>query len=344
MDSYKMEDLISIIVPVYKTELYLAKCVESLLSQTYRNFELILVDDGSPDRCGAICDEYAQKDLRVKVIHKDNGGLSEARNTGIDLARGELITFIDSDDWVDTDYLSHLFLLLKKTGSDISVSNLFTIFETDDTTPINTLPEIINEYTNFEALEQFAGPRYMQMVHATGKIYRKDLFEEIRFPVGKIYEDAVTIPKIIYQANKIVVTTKQLLFYRIRSDSITSAGFNLQNYLYKIDMLLESATFFEGLSIQGSAIKSYQICFSTYRKLFKHFNFKVDGVLPDDYWSKYVFIKTKLLSGQYRFTKKLFIRIYYRSPYYADKLYTFLLWFYKVVVIKRKGKLWPLNH
>jgi glycosyltransferase involved in cell wall biosynthesis len=344
MESYKMEDLISIIVPVYKTELYLAKCVESLLSQTYKNFELILVDDGSPDQCGAICDEYAQQDHRVKVIHKDNGGLSEARNTGIDMVRGEWITFIDSDDWVDDDYLDHLYSLLRNTGSDISVSNLFAIYETDDPTPSNTFPEIVNEYDNYEALEQFAGARYMQMVHATGKIYRKDLFKEIRFPVGKFYEDAVTSPKIIYQAKKIVVTTKQLLFYRIRSDSTTSAGFNSLNYLDKIDMLLEGASFFEGLAIQGSAIKSYQICFSTYRKIFKHYNFKVDGVLSDDYWSKYELIKNKLLSGQYSFTKKLFTMFYYRSPYFADKLYKYLLWFYKVVVIKRKGKLWPQNH
>lgn len=107
------EDLISIVIPVYKVELYLEKCIESIINQTYKNLEIIIVDDGSPDNCPKICDEYAQKDNRIKVIHKENGGLSDARNAGIDVAAGKYIAFVDSDDYVSNDYIEYMYNLIK---------------------------------------------------------------------------------------------------------------------------------------------------------------------------------------------------------------------------------------
>ena len=126
-----MIDLISVIVPVYNVEPYLRKCVDSILAQSYSNLEVILVDDGSPDGCGAICDEYAAKDARVRVIHKPNGGISDARNAGLDIMTGDYVTFVDSDDWIDEQHLSSLYALVKG-GADIAVSDVRRIL-TDET-------------------------------------------------------------------------------------------------------------------------------------------------------------------------------------------------------------------
>ena len=126
-----MKELISVVVPVFKVEGYLNRCVDSVLGQTYDNFELILVDDGSPDRCGEICDEYAGRDQRVRVLHKENSGLSAARNSGIEIARGDYLTFLDSDDWVHELYLERLHNLLITTSSDISVGNFIQTVEED---------------------------------------------------------------------------------------------------------------------------------------------------------------------------------------------------------------------
>lgn len=123
------QPLISIIVPVYKVEKYLKRCVDSILTQTYQNMEIILVDDGSPDNCGAICDRYKKTDNRVVVIHKRNGGLSDARNTAIPLAKGEYISFIDSDDWISSYYVEHLYEAVAKCDADIGISWFENIFE-----------------------------------------------------------------------------------------------------------------------------------------------------------------------------------------------------------------------
>ena len=124
-----MEDLISVVVPIYNVENYIKKCVDSILSQTYKNLEIILVDDGSPDNCPQICDEYAQKDNRIKVIHKENGGLSDARNAGIDISKGKFITFIDSDDYIEKDYVEVLYNSIKENASDMAIGSHKAIYD-----------------------------------------------------------------------------------------------------------------------------------------------------------------------------------------------------------------------
>ena len=127
-----MEELISIIVPIYKTEKYLDRCIKSIINQTYKNLEVILVDDGSPDRCGVICDKWAQKDKRIKVIHKENGGVSDSRNAGLDIANGEYIGFVDSDDYIHKDFIKILYNLCKENNSDISVCETFKTDKDED--------------------------------------------------------------------------------------------------------------------------------------------------------------------------------------------------------------------
>ena len=193
----KVDMLISVIVPVYKVEKYIHRCVDSILAQTFTDFELILVDDGSPDNCGKICDEYAEKDNRIHVIHKENGGLSDARNAGIDWAfansDSEWITFIDSDDWIHPKYLEALYNAVKETGCEISICGY------EETTGDSPKVDDINLQAVIVSTEDFFCEHNVNAVVAWGKLYKKELFREIRYPVGKLHEDEFTTYKLLFQ-------------------------------------------------------------------------------------------------------------------------------------------------
>lgn len=221
---------ISVIVPVYKVEDCLAFCVDSILAQSFTDFELILVDDGSPDSCGAICDAYAEKDSRVRVIHKPNGGLSDARNAGMDIMRGEYVTFIDSDDAVTVDYLQVLYDAVQKNGADIAVCR-FEEFE-DGTIP--TLSRINADYaedvllTGKDAcMDVYAGNL---PINACAKLIRTERIGEDRFPVGRLHEDQAFIPPVLYRAETVADIRENLYLYRVRSESITRTKFSLRRY------------------------------------------------------------------------------------------------------------------
>lgn len=217
--------LVSVIVPVYKVEKYLSICIESILNQTFKDFELILVDDGSPDNCGKICDFYALKDSRIRTFHKENGGLSDARNFGIDVACGEYVTFIDSDDFVDSKYLEILYSICLKESADISVCSLARCDE--DSTKI---PELAN---NVEVVEKFTEDKMnvfisTQKIHtsACAKLFDKKLFNGVRFPKGKYYEDVFTTYLLVHKANKIVKTTFNGYGYRCNPTSIINEKYS----------------------------------------------------------------------------------------------------------------------
>lgn len=213
---------ISVIVPVYKVEKYLNKCVGSILSQTFRDFELFLVDDGSPDNSGKICDEYAQKDNRVIVIHKENGGLSEARNVALDRIQGEYVTFIDSDDYVSTEHLQTLYDSLINADSDLAVSNITSVTE--------------NKMNNTEfyrpASEQkvLTGKEVFTTIYqpcACAKLYKSYIFNNFRYPVGRLYEDVFVYHDVLSKVNRLVLTGKNTYYYLIRSDSIMHQEYKL---------------------------------------------------------------------------------------------------------------------
>lgn len=210
--------LISIIVPCYNVEAYLPRCIDSLLRQTYTNLEIILVDDGSPDRCGEICDEYARKDSRIQVIHKKNGGLSDARNAGIDQATGDYITFVDSDDWIHRQCVEILLHNLQQTNADISACSFVR-------TPQRMLMDAeINEssYTIYSAEKATELTLYQNKLDnsAWGKLYKKDLFDGLRFTVGRLYEDLDFFYKIYDRVVRLVHTDAVLYYYYYRADSI----------------------------------------------------------------------------------------------------------------------------
>lgn len=217
--------IISVIVPVYNVEKYLHRCVDSILAQSFTDFELILVDDGSPDNCGKICDEYAKNDSRIHVIHKENGGLSDARNVGIDWAfansDSQWITFVDSDDWVSRKYIEFLYYIVLENNADISCC----MWTDCDFLDNHTKDELV-----FELLsgEDFCADNYIQSQSACCRLYSKNIINGIRFPVGKLHEDVFVIPKVLLNCNVIAFIHSIPLYYidNSNSDSITRSKWN----------------------------------------------------------------------------------------------------------------------
>ena len=210
-------ELISIIVPVYNVEDYLGQCVNSLINQTYTNLEIILVDDGATDKSGVLCDILAEKDTRIKVIHKKNGGLSDARNAGIDVATGTYIGFVDSDDWIDEDMFSKLINSSKKFDADISFCAVTVVYDR----------QFVNRSLNIDNYCMEKDQAVEMLLHddkcksfAWNKLYKRELFKEIRFPVGKYFEDVFIMHEIFENANRVAYVDDGLYFYRQREGSI----------------------------------------------------------------------------------------------------------------------------
>ena len=211
------EPLVSVIVPVYNSEKYLNPCIDSIISQTYKNIEIILVNDGSTDNSENICKLYEKENENIKVIEKSNGGLSSARNTGIDNANGEYLTFIDSDDIVSSDMIQIMVDATIKYDADIVKIGLKRIYGND--VPISSYgeTECISPY---EAMRRIFIPA-AKMISACGKLFNKKLFSSIRFPDGMFYEDEYTTPKLFNMSNKVVICNSELYFYMQRdNDSI----------------------------------------------------------------------------------------------------------------------------
>lgn len=217
---------INVIIPVYKVEKYLDRCLKSVLEQSYSDIEVILVDDGSPDQCGVMCDEYAKKDPRIKVIHKKNGGLASARNAGLEAASAEFICFVDSDDWITKDMFQYMIELAQQNAADIvSVSYVLTDSE-HQTIDQNTVNVRVMERN--EALEYFLDIGMRSRVSdypVCIKMFRRELFEDIRFPMGRLYEDLTTNVQLIQKAKIYVKSSKICYFYFQGGSSIVRSGY-----------------------------------------------------------------------------------------------------------------------
>lgn len=214
--------MVSVVVPVYKTEKYLRKCVDSLLHQTFKDYEIILVDDGSPDESGRICDEYANNNGCVRVIHKKNGGLSDARNSGIREAAGEYITFADSDDWVEPDLLEVLVEGIR-LGAQVSCCGFYTIRDGHGKPWRDHMPD-------YQVMDAAAAVKDMMYGHsidtsAWGKLFRRDCFDELRFPTGHLYEEVATTYRLMLTQEKVAITTRPLYHYVKHEESIVTARY-----------------------------------------------------------------------------------------------------------------------
>lgn len=214
-----MEDLISIIVPIYGVEKYLNNCVQSLLKQSYKNIEIILVDDGSKDNCPEICDYFGRNYKQVVVIHKENGGLSSARNVGLDSANGKYIVFVDSDDTVELDYVKDLYNCMKRYNCELAACGRNYVFENGKT--INKVKNQFSKKFDFYSAMIEMNKFDLFDMSAWGKIYNKDFFDDIRFPVGKLSEDFFIMYRLIEKANEIAYTSKPLYNYLQRKCSIS---------------------------------------------------------------------------------------------------------------------------
>lgn len=213
--------LVSIIVPVYKVEKYLPRAVNSVINQTYRNLEIILVDDGSPDRCPKLCDQYAENDSRVKVIHKSNGGLSDARNAALDVFKGVYVTFLDSDDYLSANAIEILVRLAIKENAETVCSGLNIIDSKG----------IIYDYRNCDTDFYGSGPEMVRLMFSDvfpynfspSKLFKRELFENVRYPIGRLYEDIATTYKAVIKSKKVYCTNRCLYYYeRGREGNITS--------------------------------------------------------------------------------------------------------------------------
>lgn len=236
------ELLISVIVPVFQVEEYLEKCISSILHQTYKNLEIILVDDGSADGSGEMCDKYALSDNRINVIHKENGGLSSSRNAGIEIAKGKYLCFVDSDDMIHEQYIEKLWRLCVNYDADIAQCDFLCIDKDSKLLPLNPDRDIC-VLSGMEALREYCfGISEVQYCVSWNKLYRKELFDGIRFPVGRQHEDVFTSYKLLYKAKRVVLTSEYLYYYLQRADSITGKGFTLK-FLDRADAFKERIDF-----------------------------------------------------------------------------------------------------
>lgn len=318
---------ISIIVPVYNVEKYISRCIESIINQSFSSFELILVDDGSPDSCGEICDYYAKKDSRIKVIHKQNEGLSSARNSGIEVAKGEYIAFVDSDDYIHRDMYKNLYDAAIKNKSDIVVCDykkVYDSYEIDEN--IKLKPYESKNMTNIEALNKLYESDKGIYIVAWNKLYKKTIFNELRYNNGRIHEDEFIIHKLLYNSKVITYINLELYYYFQRPDSIMGQK-GLKSKIDIITAFKERMEFMyinnlHDLTKKSAKVYAYYF-FEIYYNIKKNYNDSKDKLylLRKDY-IKVLYIV--LRSIDYNWKEKMLLVIFVINPYlyevYTNKL------------------------
>lgn len=297
---------VSIIVPIYKVEPYLRRCLDSLINQTYTNLEIILIDDGSPDCCPQICDKYAVKDNRIKVIHKKNGGLSDARNTGLDICKGEYISFVDSDDWVSKNYIERLLNLAIKEDAGIVIGENIRTDGNSRSFKGNTS---IKAYTSNEALHHLFSQNHIAFTVSWGKLYKRTLFRTIRFPVGKFHEDEFTTYILFYNTNKIIYTSEVLYYYYQRGNSIvrTSHPWDVLEFLEQRYLFFKERNVTDVLPYLLPPLGWQLLCSYWYAKEKKQLEFDTFRTKLCTYINDFQFVKVPLFH-------KFFLNIFSKHP------------------------------
>lgn len=267
-------ELVSVVIPIYNVERYLRRCLDSIIQQTYQELEIILIDDGSTDQSLAICREYAQADFRIKVIHKTNGGLSSARNAGIDQAAGEYIAFVDSDDYVHVDFIAELLCYIKKEKADIAQCGYITGQE-EEYPQIDSISRV-DCFTGREYLRHYFDRTLMGLGLCVNKLYRTSLFTNIRFPDGRIHEDVATVYKVIYSADRVVYFDHKLYYYYMTSQSIMRGDFNIQH----LDWLIALEEKLAFLSLHGEMVL-YNRSLQEYEAVLFKLYYQIKKNMPD---------------------------------------------------------------
>ncbi len=321
----RKDELISVVVPVFKVEKYLDKCILSIINQTYKNLEIILVNDGSPDNCPEICERYAKGDSRIKVVHKINGGLSSARNAGLDIATGKYVTFVDSDDSISEEYIKVLYETLKTTSSQISVGNILIVkSEEFEKKEDPTLNESIIVFSSSEAvlkMYDYGKNLSLQFVTVWGNLYEMGLFESLRFPIGKINEDQFLNYRLFFRANNISYTTKEIYFYLKRENSIMQSEYSLIN-LSILECFEERILFFEdniNLKILNKTLYIYFHCLLFHITKLKLL-FPEEVIILESLNNKFYCLTKKLIKNYGLNKKERIIIIFY---YFFPKFYKY---------------------
>lgn len=293
--------LISIIIPIYNVESYLATCLNSVINQTYKHLEIILVDDGSTDGCGEICDDYAKCDTRIKVLHKENGGLSDARNAGMAVAQGCFIGFVDGDDWIELDMYEVLYQAIRDNHADVAICGYYE--QIGD--------RIIDEYATGEVL-LYSGKEivrklllndtsYQICIAVWNRLYKRELIQDIQFPFGKLYEDIVYSTEVLLKCDTCVYVDKKKYHYLLgREGSIIASGFRIQRLTDEIYLKQKRTEFLLDHGEVQLAKLSHEIMVhdmllyygimcknkATYREYIKEYKYKLRKMKVDNKWSK----------------------------------------------------------
>lgn len=235
-----MEELISVIIPVYNVEKYLERCMYSVLNQTYKNLEIILVDDGSPDASGKICDEYLEKDNRIKVIHKANGGLSSARNAGLEIIKGEYVLFIDSDDWIELDMLQHLYTLLKENPDAQIAECTITVSHTNESKILQPKLKVVTKSKKVMLNEFYRVSKWKYDTSVCNKLIRSSILGDFQF-IETLNEDVEASLELVMRANLLVSSNQKMYHYYVNNNGITRSKFSLADldYLDVWDRVME---------------------------------------------------------------------------------------------------------
>lgn len=253
---------LSIIVPIYKVEPYIHRCIDSILAQTFTDFELILVDDGSPDNCPAICEDYAKKDSRITVIHKVNGGLSDARNAGLDIAKGEYVGFVDSDDYIHPQMYEMLVNSVDKLDADIAQVQYQKVMENEFLEFIPYVDCSAYSVPSDEIISHFYR-KYSQHIYYNvwTKIYKRGIFQTIRFPTGKCHEDVAIFYQILEHASKVAIINLPLYFYLQRETGIVRGSNYAMKKYHQFQAFENICLYLKGKKLKEEYLSAQYDCF-----------------------------------------------------------------------------------
>lgn len=330
----KTETLVTIVIPVYNVERYIGKCIESLQQQTYSNIEIILVNDGTKDNSLNIAQEFANADKRIKIISQENQGLSAARNTGIKNATGEYICFVDSDDFVDKDYINLLLESCIKSNADISVCDFYYIDENNHVW--NRIKKEERIFSNIEALKDIFSGSQITEVMTWNKLYKLSLFRDnnIWFPTGKLHEDNFTTYKLYYYANHVALITDKLYYYLQRSNSIMGKKFNTKR-LDIIQAVEETKSFFKDKPIEMPQELEYYEMSTKINLLNNMIRDEFDGIEKDNIIQKIIDKKHQYQKNRYTGIKMKIVLFLIRGK---GKIYTTALAILDCITRKKRKK------
>lgn len=331
--------MLSVIVPIFRVEKYLDKCVQSILAQTYKDLEIILVDDGSDDGCPAMCDAYAKTDSRIRVVHKENGGLSDARNAGLEIATGEYIAFADSDDYVHPQmYEAMVSVMEKEKDVDMVVCPFQKVDEdeNDANEKVSLSEKKYRVLKHEEVITQMFKENYEMYIVAWDKVFRKTMWENLRFPVGRIHEDQFTTYKPLYESRKVGLMEEKLYYYRIRNNSIMG-NYKAKASLDDIDALREKMEYFstkEEWEYAACASRSLEHMVYHYHKAKKSGAEDVAKQIREIFLKDWKYIKKEKINGIPKERKA-----YFNSFSISDRwMQIYMKFYWKCLSLKRKIK------